>query len=358
MARGSVGRRSGGWYFRVDVGVDPVSGARRQLFRQGFRSEIDARAAMQPFIDRRSEEFEVSGEAGCWVTVAEFLDSWLAGQRDRLRDSTWRSYQIAIARAAAGLGSTPLGLLSAIQIEEFYTVLSDRLSPRSVANTHVVLRKAFGDAMRADLIRWNPVDAVDPPLVVRAVPVTWTVEQTATFLESVEGHRLWAAFVVLARTGIRRGELLGLRWGDLDLDTAQATIVQTLTMVDGVVVFSTPLNPTRRRVVEFDGECCRVLERHRQHSTSEFRRADGLVFTSRAGRPVNPASFSSTFDRLTRRAGLPPIRLHDVRHTYATVALGNGTEPAVVSEQLGHSSVAITLDLYRDAIRDGLVGQR
>jgi hypothetical protein len=179
MARGSVGRRSGGWYFRVDVGVDPVSGARRQLFRQGFRSEIDARAAMQPLIDRPSEQSEESGEAGCWVTVAEFLDRWLAGQRDRLRQSTWRSYQIAIARAATGLGSTPLRLLSVIQIEEFYTTLSERLSARSVANTHVVLRKAFADATTAGLIRYNPVDAVDPPLVVRGLPVTWTVETTS-----------------------------------------------------------------------------------------------------------------------------------------------------------------------------------
>ena len=182
---------------------------------------------------------------------------------------------------------------------------------------------------------------------------TWAAEELARFLGSIDGERLAAAFVVLATTGMRRGEALGLRWSDVDLKGGRLSIVQTVTTVNDKIVITPPKTARSRRLVSLDPETVAALRDHRRRQNEERLRAGelwagegDLVFTDEIGQTVHPSALSRLFASYVRRARLPAIRLHDLRHTYATVALGAGVHPKILSERLGHATTVVTLDLY------------
>jgi integrase len=353
MARGSVSRRSGGWCFRLDAGVDAVTGHRHQISRQGFATKREAVAALNNALSELNATRSEAGAAG-GVLVRDYLAEWLEGQRLDLRASTLHSYRIAVGRITGRLRDTTLRSLTSAQVQGLQTDLlanggrDDRpLAENSVANTRMVFHKAMADAVRLGLLNHNVVAAVDPPRVPRPQLSVWTVDQLRDFLRVTSSHRLSAAFVLLATTGMRRSEVLGLRWSDIDFEDCSVSIVRTLTVVDGRPVVTAPKTAASRRLVYLDTRTVTALRAHRDLST--VSRA-AYVFQSGDGQPVNPASFSNTFDRLVARSELPRIRLHDLRHTYATLALRLGTHPVVLSERLGHTSIAVTIDRYSHVI--------
>jgi integrase len=223
-----------------------------------------------------------------------------------------------------------------------------------VRNHHIVLRKALGDAERLGLITRNPAAVVNAPKPVHVEQATWSVAQLAKYFEQVRDDRLFAAFVLSATTGMRRAEVLGLRWSDIDFDTQMLSVVQTITAVNAQPVVTTPKTKKSRRMLYLDDNTVGALYLHHGQQHSERERADkawagddsDLVFRDELGDMVNPDWFSKHFAQTVRNSGLPKIRLHDMRHTYATLALKNGMHPKVVSERLGHASVGVTLDLY------------
>jgi integrase len=170
--------------------------------------------------------------------------------------------------------------------------------------------------------------------------------------DGCEGDRKHPAWLLLASTGMRRGEVLGLSWDDVDLETAQFAVRRTLAAVDMDVAFSEPKTQRSRRVVALDATTVAALRSWRRRQAEDklalgpAYNDQGFVFTRADGRPFDPNDFSREFDRRIRRLGLPRIRLHDLRHTSATLALQAGIHPKVVSERLGHSTIAITLDIY------------
>jgi integrase len=182
----------------------------------------------------------------------------------------------------------------------------------------------------------------------------WSVQELRRFLSSVQGHPYYAAFHLSATTGLRRGELLGLRWCDLDLENALLQVLQTVIVVNGEVLIETPKSPSSRRRVDLDARTVEVLRQHERAVTAggggasppDLTRGSGLVFSRAGGEPLHPTLFSYRFQRQVELAGLRRIRLHDLRHTHATHALQAGVHPKVVSERLGHSSITITLDTY------------
>jgi integrase len=224
----------------------------------------------------------------------------------------------------------------------------------------VVLRKALGDALRWKLVVRNVAADADPPKLRAAGRVelrTWSAPELRAFLKHVAHDRLYAAWLLAANTGMRRGEVLGLRWDDVDLDRARLSVRQTLLSVDYKLEFSTPKTPRGRRSIALDSGTVAALRGHRRLQTEEKLAigpgayADqGLVFAGEDGAPIHPVLFSQMFDRHVRDATLPTIRLHDLRHTHATIALQAGVHPKVVSERLGHATVAFTLDTYSHAI--------
>jgi len=357
MARGSVKKRGSSWTIVLDVGPDPATGRRRQKSKGGFRTRKAAEAGLR--------ELTGSVDSGRYVersttSIGDYLDEWLEVVRPRLRPTSWNSYRQAVAHIKGQVGAVPLQSLAPLEVENLYKELLSTggaggrpLSPKTVRNTHIVLRKALADAERLGLVVRNAAAAAKPPVPSKREHTTWSADELARFLGSLEGERLAAAFVLLATTGMRRGEALGLRWSDVDLRAGRLSIVQTITTVRDEMVITPPKTARSRRSVSLDPDTVAALRDHRRRQNEERLRAGELwsgegnfVFTDEIGKPVHPSALSRRFVSYVGRAGLPPIRLHDLRHTYATVALGAGVHPKIVSERLGHATTAVTMDLY------------
>ncbi len=357
MARGSVIRRNNGYGFRADLGPDPGTGQRRQVSRQGFRTKREAESALDELLSSVRTGSTVSRSA---TDVAGFLDEWLDGQRHRLKGTTLSSYRISIERVKRRIGKLKVQALTPRDIEGLYRDLLESgssngkpLSAKTVRNIHVVLRKALSDAERLELITRNPAAVARPPAPQHVEQQTWSSEDLRDFFEQAADDRLLAIYVLLATTGMRRGEALGLRWSDVDLDAAEFQVVQALSTVAYEPVFSTPKTKRSRRVVYLDGQTVESLRIHRRAQRKErlaageaWDRSNDLVFTNEVGELIHPDLLTRKFKAHAREAGLPRIRLHDLRHTYATLVLKAGVHPKIVSERLGHATVGITLDLY------------
>jgi integrase len=230
------------------------------------------------------------------------------------------------------------------------------LSPTSVSLIHRIVTHALRDAVRWGLLARNPADQVDPPRRTEHEMPTWSAAEVRTFLEFVANDRLAAMWVLLCTTGMRRGEVLGLRWEDVDLENGRLAVRRALVEVDGYeLVTSEPKTTRGRRSVRLDSRTLAALAQHRRMQAEE-RLSNGLggrsesVFTRVDGSPVRPQHVSRSFGSLSRRASLREIRLHDLRHTSATLALGAGIHPKIVSERLGHATVQLTLDRYSHVV--------
>lgn len=357
MARGRIFKRQGGYGYRVDLGADPSTGHRRQAQKQGFRTKREAENALAEHLGSIRAGESISPST---ANLGEFLEEWLAGQSSRLKETTLESYRIVVLRVTRRIGKVKLQALTPLALERFYRDLLETggsrggpLATKTVRNTHTVLRKALADAERLGLIMRNPAATARPPSVQTKEQRTWSSDEVRDFFEHIRDDRLFGLYMLLATTGMRRGEALGLRWRDLDLDAAELHVVQTLGLVRKELVFSTPKTKRSRRQVYLDDGTVRVLRAHRAKQREE-RLAAGpewgadhdLVFCDEFGSPLNPESISTDFRRKVRKGMLADIRLHDLRHTYATIALKSGVHPKVVSERLGHATVGITLDLY------------
>jgi len=222
---------------------------------------------------------------------------------------------------------------------------------------HAILHRALKDAVRWGRLSRNPIDAADPPRVNGSARElkTWTAEQLAAFLAATRDDRLHALWHLLALTGMRRGEALGLQWDDIDLEAASLSVRRALIPNGREVVTSEPKTARGRRVIALDPGTVAVLKGQAARQLEEQAHAKswsetGLIFTREDGEALHPEVVSRFFRQAVKRALLPAIRLHDLRHTHATLALRAGIHPKVLSERLGHASISITLDTYSHAI--------
>ena len=232
------------------------------------------------------------------------------------------------------------------------------LGPSTVRYVHRIVRKALHEAVRSNPLFRNPADLAKPP---RANPPgnfkTWNAEELRTFLGACATQRLYAALRLAAMTGMRRGEVLGLRWRDVEVDQSRLAVVQALILVENKLTFSQPKTARGRRLVALDGETIAVLKAHRARQNAEklalgaAYQDGGLVFAKEDGSPVHPGHLTVLFQRLARQAGLPRIRLHELRHSHATLAFAAGVHPKVVSERLGHASPAFTMQVYSGSVQ-------
>ena len=355
--RGSLLKRGETWSYVLYLGRGP-DGKKQQKWVGGFRTRREAEAALTEALERV--------RTGTWAdpgrqTVGEYLEDWLTAVRPSLRSSTATSYEHTLRKwVVPRIGHLRLGALSSAKLSALYGELlrSGRhdgkggLSARSVAYTHRIVTHALKDAVSWGLLARNPAAHVDPPRVARPEMQVWTQKEVQRFLASVADDRLYALWTVLLATGLRRGEALGLRWDDVDLDRRRLSIQRAVTVVDYEIVVSEPKTARGRRSVSIDPTTAAVLVAHRKRQIEE-RLAWGpawqdsrYVFTTEDGRVLHPQRVTQVFKRLASEAGLPPIRLHGLRHTAATLALTAGIHPKVVSERLGHATVGITLDTY------------
>lgn len=370
--RGSVRKRGSSYTVIIELERDPVTGKRQQKWYSGYPTKRAAERALAEMVNsvHTGTFVELSNE-----TVSEHLIGWLAAIEPTIRPATHYSYSRNIRlHVIPRLGSAKLrrvdgGMLNALYAELLASGKRSNggggLSPRTVRYIHTILHRAFKDAVRWGRLARNPADAADPPRASadnRPAMTTWTAEQVRIFLNYIAKHRLYAAFVLLATTGMRRGEALGLRWTDLDLAAGRASVVQTIIVVNHQVRIGSPKTAAGRRTVALDPFTVTALREHRQRQLAERLLMGsgftdhGLVFCRPDGAPLHPERFSRTFSEQAAHAGLPPIRLHDLRHTWATLALTAGVHPRVAQERMGHSTVGITLGTYSH-VTEGLQDQ-
>ena len=290
-------------------------------------------------------------------TVAQYLNHWLEHvARHRVRPTTFRRYaELVRLHALPQLGGLPLAKLTAQHLERLYAAkLAEGLSPRTVEFLHAVLRAALKHAVRQGLRATNPTDAVQAPRPRAARLQPLDAEQARRLLQAAQGDDLEALVTLALMTGMREGELLGLRWQDVDLERGRLHVRHTLQWLrGGQWQLAEPKTPRARRTIRLPATAVEALRRQRVR-LAELRLRAGpawadhdLVFPNTSGAPLSASTLQhGLFPRLLARAGLPRIRFHDLRHTYATLALRNGESPKVVQETLGHASVTITLDTY------------
>jgi integrase len=361
--RGHVYKRGGSWTYVLDTSLPGQR--RRQRSKGGYRTKRDALAALN--------EAHGALQRGLYVepsklSIKTFLhDHWLPAIEAGLRKSTFEGYRSAIrSHVLPRLGDTRLQALTPDQLNAFYGDLlregrrdgKGGLSPKTVHNVHVMLHKALHDAVRWNYLPRNVAEFADPPRQTSSGKAmrTWTPDELRGFLDFVKDDTLYAAWVLSASTGMRRGEVLGLRWQDIDFDRRRLAIRQTIISIDYRVEISEPKTARGRRSVALDSGTVTALRAHRAAQNQdklklgEAYQDAGLVFCRADGTPVHPDRFTQLFDKNVKDSGLPRIRLHDLRHTHATLALAAGIHPKVVSERLGHSTVAFTMDVYSHAI--------
>jgi integrase len=357
--RGSIRRRGSTYTWYISV-PDPVTGERRQRSKGGFRTKRECQEALSEALARQREgTFVRSSSRGLGAFL---VDEWLLAVRPpRVRPSTWASYRMAVERhIVPALGGVLLQGLTPAHLTAFYRMLLDDgrrdgrggLAPKSVRNIHGVLHAALRDAVRWGYLPRNIAGAADLPKGLTPEMHVWSPEQLRAFLDQVRGDPLYAGWLLLATTGMRRGEVAGLRWVDVDLDAGRVSPRRPRVVVNYEVVVSEPKTAKGRRSLALDPATVAALRQHRtrqleqQLAVGPRWQDSGLVFTWPDGRPIHPHRFSKWFEQHTRVAGLPKIRLHDVRHSYATAALAAGVPAKVVSERLGHANIAITMDTY------------
>ncbi len=370
MSHAGTGRRgsirqsaNGSWFFVVDV--TQAGGERRQTRRRGFATRRDAQRELTRVLTAVDDRAYVEPKR---QTVATFLtETWLPAVEHTIKPSTFESYRRNVRLHVSGrpIGGRRLQQLGPADMNALYALLlagDDEhrpLSPRCVAYVATILHRALRDAVRWNAIVRNPADAADPPRPTsKPEMTTWKAQELSHFLTGIAEDRLAGAWWLLATTGMRRGEALGLRWQDVDLDAGRLSISRTLITTDVQrkgepgMAWGTPKTGKGRRQVALDPSTVSALRTHRKQQLQERLAAgsayqDGdLVCCLEDGKPVHPKTFSYYFGRHVRRLGLPRIRLHDLRHTHATLALRAGVHPRVVQERLGHANVSITLDTY------------
>jgi integrase len=363
--RGGTRKRGSTWTWYINV-VDPATDRRRQLTKGGFRTKRQAQAALnEAMAALRTDTFVEPSR----LTLGAFLtDLWLPTVRAAIRPNTWATYRIyAEAHVLPALGNVPLQALTAGHLNRLYIDLARHgrrdgrggLKPKSVRHVHVLLHKALGDAVRWGLVIRNGADAADPPRIPRQARGVWSAEELRAFLASTRDDRLAAMWLLFVTTGMRRSELLGLPWRAVDLEATpgRIAVVQVVVVVDRQpVVVAEAKTVSSRRQLALDPFTAAALKAHRVRQLVERLAWEaawidtGLVFTREDGQVLHPEHVTKRFARLVRDAGLPPITLHGVRHSYATAALAAGEPLKVVSERLGHASTSITANLYQHVL--------
>ena len=356
--------------FVIDVGRK-VNGKRDQKTFT-YDSLREARAARSKIIAARATGTFVRPEK---TTVAQAAQTWLEGKRN-LRPGTRRTYTDNLAHAVDRIGHLEIQKVTKGNIDDLITkmlaggrrvgnVRRQALSPRTVNATLIVLGAVFDSCVRQGILGRNVVKLAERPAQTRTEMQTWTAEHASAFLTAVTDDRLFAAWQ-LSLYGLRRGEVLGLRWSDVDLVKRSLTISNTRTSVAGQCVEGAPKTERGRRTLPLDADLVAALDglalsqREDADAAGEAYQpicplcAEAHVVADELGRPYRPEWYGDRFEALAKAAGMPAIRLHDARHTCGTLMHLRGVPTAVISAWLGHATASFTLATYVHSQDDAL----
>ena len=354
--KGHIRERSPGrWAVVLDI-RDPETGKRRRKWHSftGTKREAQKECA------RLVTEMQGGGYAEpIKTTFGQFLEDWLAHVKPQVTPRTHERYtEIVRKNIAPALGAIRLTVLRPAQIAGAYAKAltggrrdgKGGLSPNTVLYMHRIIKHALSDAVRWGTLVKNPADAVDPPKVERPAMSTYDMAQTAELLDTARGTRLFVPILLGVLCGLRRGEIVALRWRHVDFVAGQIAVMEAAEQTIGGVRYKPPKSG-RSRTVAPSTFVLEELRAHRVRQAEEFlrlgvRQSDTFVYTREDGEPIQPRTLTHGWQAFVAHASLPRVRFHDLRHAHATHMLASGVHPKVASERLGHSKVGITLDLY------------
>lgn len=348
---GSIYKRSDGrWCGAVTLGYNPKTGQaiRKYIYARTRQEVAEKLAKILPQVNAGL----VSPER---YTLGSWLSTWLeVYKKPVLRPTTFERYECLIRRhIVPALGNTPLEKLRPELLQRFYLEKQkEGLSGRSIEFIHVVLHGALEQALRLGYVARNVCDCVSPPRKKTREIKVLTKEELERFLEVAKKHRLYPAFYLLATTGLRRGELLALRWSDVDLERGTITVNRSLTTLNRGFIVQEPKTKSGKRTIPLLPEAVEILKEWRKKWLEE-KLALGpdwpgtdLVFPSEVHTPIYPRNFLRTFRNICKEAHIKDLTIHGLRHSFASFLLASGENPKVVQELLGHASISLTLDTY------------
>ena len=353
--RGSIRQRGkNSWQIQIYTGTGP-DGEPRRHFETVRGRKGDAQ--------RRLTELLASLDKGVYtppghLTLAQHLTNWLEGYvKTNCSQRTFDGYQSIIeSHLIPALGHIQLKHLHPQAIQSYYGEACERLSARTVHHQHRVLSQSLKFAVRQGYLGRNPCELLDAPTPRKKVMRTLTPFEVEVLLDSAKDSYYYPVIYTAVSSGLRQAELLGLRWRDIDLDLLSISVSQVLYKRRGVCEFKEPKTSHSRRRVAMTPKLALYLREYREERELLYLELgrqltlDDLVFTSVEGKPIDPSVLSHAFGRVAKQAGLEGVRFHDLRHTFASLMLLRGAKPKVISEALGHASVAFTMDVYSHII--------
>lgn len=354
MGEGSIYKRKDGrWAATIDLGW--LDGRRK---RKTFYGNTRRKVQEQLTIALRDVQqgFPIASER---QSLRQFLEYWLTESvKPTVRPRTFQSYdEIVRLHIMPSLGRTPLVKLTPQAVQSLINEkLDSGLSPRRVQYIHAVLRRALGQAEAWSLIPRNVAKLVKPPRVERFEIQPFTPEEARAFLSAIQGDRLEALYTVALAVGLRKGEALGLKWDDVDLEAGTIMIRFSLQRIEGELKLVEPKSAKSRRTIAMPAISVNALRAHRARQLEERLVAgsvwqeSGFTFTTPVGTPLDGPNVSRHFHRTLKKAGMSRQRFHDLRHTAASLMLVQGIHPRVVMETLGHSQISLTMNTYSHVI--------
>jgi integrase len=364
MAKGHIRQRGPNTFeIKYDTGIDPVTKRRSTKFKTIHGAKRDAQRALRDAL--------TAIDSGTYadptkMTLTAWLEQWLVEAKGTVGRKTWERYsEITKVHLMPALGTISLAKLAPVHVQAYYAdaLASGRksgnggLSAQTVVHHARVLSTALRRAKALRLISNNPVEDTSQPRVERREIEVLEPTEAAALLAAARRNRMFPIIFLALATGLRRGEILGLRWSDVDMSRHVLTVAQSLEQTSaGGLVLKAPKTKRSRRTIALSPALVEELTSHRANQAAERlalgmgRDPGGLVFTNIDGGPLRPDGITWRFAKLVKLAKVKRISFHSLRHTHATDLLRAGVHPKIASERLGHSSVAVTMDIYSHAL--------
>lgn len=364
-------RPDGRWAAQITIDYDPSTGKpKRQTFYGKTPEEVNEKLTKARYEQQIGAYLEPTK-----VTLGQWIDIWLNNYKSiKVEKTTLGNYYTMIETyIKPQIGKIQLRQLQPSNLQRYYNYLQEKgrakgsggLSPRMVRYIHSIIHAALDQAMKEGLIIRNPAEATELPKMKKADVEPLTIEEVNRFIETIKTDRLFPAFCLALKTGLRRGEILGLRWQDIDFKGKKLHVRQTLVEAREpgeekkvTLLFKPPKTEKSKRTIPLTDDIIKLLKAHKAKQNEDklfFGKKyhdNGLVFCSEDGKPIWPRNFLRRFTNLQKKAGIEHHRLHDLRHTFATLLLAEGEELRNVQELLGHERISTTADIYTKVLEE------
>ncbi|MFD1335723.1 tyrosine-type recombinase/integrase [Oceanobacillus iheyensis] len=337
------------WYYSFSY---KEGGKHKKKLKRGFKTKKEAEAAMVEAKDAMNKGSYVEPSK---TSYGEFMITWLEDKRTSVKESTYLTYKNLVNNhILPSLGNIQLGKITPRDIQSLYNSIKidEKLSSENLRKVHTVINDSLNKAAKWSMILQNPAQLVDAPKVIKKEVEVWDQDDIKKFLKVAKGSRYFNAFLLALTTGMRQGEILGLRWKDVDEENQTLSIVQTLSHKGQQLSVGAKSVAGNRRI-SIDENTLKELIKVKTTQKKEmimnrpvYNEDNDLVIRTNTGAPLSPRNLLRSFYSCIEKAGVKNIRFHDLRHTHASLLLKQGVNPKIVSERLGHANVRITLDTY------------